>query len=214
MLILAFDTTLAACSVAVWRDGATLAMAHAEMERGQAEALAPLIDGIMKEAGVNFAALSRIAVTIGPGSFTGVRVGLATARGFGLALGIPVIGLTTGEVLQVGAATRGTVISVIDTKRGDFYVETFQADGTRLSDAAVLSAEAIAAMIVAGGEVTLVGDGAARLSTDNAHVDATRTHPDAAVMAALAAQRRIPADAPLPLYVRPPDVTMPNVIAS
>ena len=103
MIILAFDCTAAACSVAVWRDGTTLAGARELMERGQAEALAPMIDACMKSAGVAFADVARIGVTVGPGSFTGVRVGLAAARGFGFA---KIIGtgneadLTAGEVAE------------------------------------------------------------------------------------------------------------------
>src|SRR4051812_23746860 len=146
MLILAFDTTMAACSVAVWRDGATVAARHAPMERGQAEALMPLVDVCMKDADVAFDTLTRIAVTVGPGSFTGVRVGLAAARGFGLALKIPVIGATTGEVLAHGAASDGTIVSLIDTKRGDFYVEAFRADGARLLEPSVLSADELGAL--------------------------------------------------------------------
>lgn len=211
MIVLAFDCTAAACSVAVWRDGATLAAARELMDRGQAEALAPLIAACMKEADVTFDAVARVAVTVGPGSFTGVRVGLAAARGFGLALAVPVIGLTTGEVLQSGAAPHGTVISAIDTKRGDLYAEAFAADGTRLSDAVVLTHDAVATWATAWpGPLTLVGDGAAsaKAALPDAHVDDTRTLPDAAVLAALAAVRTPHPEGPLPLYVRPPDVTV------
>src|SRR5262245_22034221 len=108
MMILAFDTAVGACSVAVWRDGETLAMSRQPMERGQAEHLVPAIADAMSAAGAGFEHLDRIAVTIGPGSFTGVRVALATARGLALAHKIPVIGVTTGEVLAAEAAAHST----------------------------------------------------------------------------------------------------------
>ncbi len=217
MLILAFDCTAAAVSVAVWRDGATLASARALMERGQAEALAPMVDACMKQATVAFAELSRVAVTVGPGSFTGVRVGLAAARGFGLALEIPVIGITTGAVLQAGCAARGTVIGAIDSKRGDLYAEAFAADGTRLSEAVSLPIAALTAWAKDWPRpLTLVGDGATTAQTvlNDARVDEARALPDAAMLAALAATATPLPEGPLPLYVRPPDVTVTPVSAS
>jgi tRNA threonylcarbamoyladenosine biosynthesis protein TsaB len=208
MVILAFDTTMAACSVAVWRDGATLAAQQQTMERGQAEALAPLIDVVMREARIAFAALTRIAVTIGPGSFTGVRVGLATARGFGLALNVPVIGATTGEVLAHGAAEQGTVVSLVDTKRGDFYMEMFDANGTRRAEPQVLSATEIGAAIAPCPQpVTVVGDGATMVALKDV-TTRDRLYPDPAALAALAARREPVGGGPLPLYVRPPAVTV------
>jgi tRNA threonylcarbamoyladenosine biosynthesis protein TsaB len=212
MLILAFDTALAACSVGVWRDGATLADRHETMERGQAEALAPLIGATIAAAGVAFGALERIAVTVGPGSFTGVRVGLAAARGFGLALGIPVIGVTTGAVLAHGAARTGTIISLIDSKRGDFYVEAFAPDGTALTSACVLSGNHIAAWIDTQGWAkpwTLVGDSAAAMRVADATVS-DRIFPAPTALAELAAMRMPEPSGPVPLYVRPPDVSSPR----
>src|SRR5262245_14945483 len=122
MIILAFDTALAAITAAVRRDGGVAARAQHMMERGQAEHLVPVIDTVMSEAGITFDQLDRIAVTVGPGSFTGVRVALATARGLALARRIPVIGLTTGEVLAAMAVpeAKGTqaIVSLVDSKRG------------------------------------------------------------------------------------------------
>ena len=97
MLILAIDTALDACSAAVLDTHASkmIATESQSMKRGHAEALMPLIGRVMKESGLPFAALDRVAVTTGPGSFTGLRVGLSAARGIGLAAGKPVVGLTT-----------------------------------------------------------------------------------------------------------------------
>src|SRR3569832_1939804 len=98
MLILAFDTSIAACSVALIRDAAILAATREVMDRGQAEALMPMIERVMESARASYRDLDRIAVTTGPGSFTGVRVGLAAARGLGLASEKPIVGVLTTEV--------------------------------------------------------------------------------------------------------------------
>src|SRR3569833_864960 len=97
MLILAIDTALDHCAAAVLDSDAAVMRAQQSlpMKRGHAEALMPLIARVMKEAGLPFAALDRIAVTTGPGSFTGLRVGLSAARGIALAAGTPVVGVTT-----------------------------------------------------------------------------------------------------------------------
>ena len=97
MKILALDTAMAACSVAVIDTARILplASAYVPMERGHAEALAPMVQQAMRDSGLQFAEIDRIAVTIGPGTFTGVRIGLAMARGLGLARAIPVIGIDT-----------------------------------------------------------------------------------------------------------------------
>ena len=97
MKLLCLDTAMAACSVGVYdaTGERLLASAYVPMERGHAEALAPMVEQVMREAGLGFGDLGRIAVTVGPGTFTGVRIGLAMARGLGLALGIPVCGIDT-----------------------------------------------------------------------------------------------------------------------
>src|ERR1700755_3371992 len=97
MLILAIDTALDACAAAVLDTGVNKLIAQElqPMKRGHAEALMPLIARVMKQSALPFAALDRVAVTTGPGSFTGLRVGLSAARGIGLAASKPVVGLTT-----------------------------------------------------------------------------------------------------------------------
>ena len=218
MLILAFDTSGPACSVAVWRDGTVLAHRRDAMERGQAEALMPLIAAAMDEAGVAYATLDRIAVTVGPGSFTGVRVGLAAARGLMLASNIPAVGLLTGEVLAAavspeerGDATR--ILAAIDTKRGDLYVQQFAADGTALALPVALAPSALPDWI-GPHRVIIVGDGGpvalealgelATLSSADALVNAELL----AVMGARAAP--LPGG-PLPVYVNPPAITPARV---
>jgi len=220
MNILAFDTALAAITAAVCRDGTVAARAQHMMERGQAEHLVPVIEAVMAEASLTFDRLDRIAVTVGPGSFTGVRVALSTARGLALARRIPVMGLTTGEVLAAMAApqAQGTqaIISLIDSKRGDVYVEAFTSAGIATSVAVSMPVNQLTDWLTRqklDGALTIVGDGAAQLDPAGQERHRVLTHvtfPDAAVMAVLAATRPAPTAHPVPLYVRPPDVTMPG----
>src|SRR5437763_10687269 len=125
-MILAMDTALGACSAAIVADGTTLAHEHLLMARGHAEALAPMVDGLMRGARVSFAALDRIAVTTGPGTFTGQRVGLAFARALGLALKRPVIGVTTLDAMAQEALEKQPGIAwalvAADAKRGEIYL--------------------------------------------------------------------------------------------
>src|SRR5258707_12338730 len=125
-MILAVDTALGACSAALVADGQTLAHEHLLMARGHAEARAPMVDALMRGAGVSFAALDRIAVTTGRGTFTGQGVGLAFARALGLGLKRPVIGVTTLDAMAQEALTKhpgiAWALAVADAKRGEIYL--------------------------------------------------------------------------------------------
>ena len=125
-MILAVDTALGACSAALVAEGTTLAHEHLLMARGHAEALAPMVDALMRGAGIPFAALDRIAVTTGPGTFTGQRVGLAFARALGLGLKRPVIGVTTLDAMAQEALAKHPAIAwalvAADAKRGEIYL--------------------------------------------------------------------------------------------
>ena len=124
MYTLAFDTTANSVSVALLDDSDIVFQDNQIMERGQGEALIPMIQRIMYSSGKKMSDIDRIAVSVGPGSFTGVRVGLATARGMGLALKKKVVGITTLEASAY--QIKGKVLSVLDTKRGDFYTQIFE----------------------------------------------------------------------------------------
>src|SRR5215475_8271992 len=130
--ILALDSSGAACSTALWRRGTVVARRYRAMERGHAEALMPMLVETMAEAGEALRALTAVAVTVGPGAFTGIRIGLAAARGIGLAAGIPVVGVTT--FAAVAAAVSETeragrrLLVVLDSKRGDVFVQEFAAE--------------------------------------------------------------------------------------
>lgn len=137
MLILAIDTALEACSAGVLdsQTGATAGMESQPMKRGHAEALMPLIGRVMKQAGVTFLELDRIAVTTGPGSFTGLRVGLSAARGIALAADKPVIGVTTLTAFAapfVSETGRHPIICAIDARHGNIYLQVSSGNGATL----------------------------------------------------------------------------------
>src|SRR3954469_6795696 len=137
MLILAIDTALDACSAAVLDTDANklIAQESQAMKRGHAEALMPLIARVMKASSIAFAALDRIAVTTGPGSFTGLRVGLSAARGIALAAGKPVVGLTTLTAYAAPVVSQNgeqPVISAIDARHDQVYFQVVSGDGSSL----------------------------------------------------------------------------------
>jgi tRNA threonylcarbamoyladenosine biosynthesis protein TsaB len=137
MLILAIDTALDACAAAVLDTGTSklIAVESQAMKRGHAEALMPLIARVMKESGLPFAALDRVAVTTGPGSFTGLRVGLSAARGIGLAAAKPVVGLTTLAAFAAPVVSEGRedpVISAIDARHDQVYFQVVSGNGGSL----------------------------------------------------------------------------------
>src|SRR3984893_6828617 len=137
MLILAIDTALDACAAAVLDTGATrlIAVESQAMKRGHAEALMPLIARVMKESALPFAALDRIAVTTGPGSFTGLRVGLSAARGIALAAHKPAVGGTTLSAYAapvVSESGEQPVISAIDARHDHVYFQVVSGDGDSL----------------------------------------------------------------------------------
>ena len=215
MLLLAFDTTAAACSVAVVKNDDVLASACVRMEQGQAEALVPLIERIMAAAGISYAALERIAVTVGPGSFTGVRVGLSTARALGLAAHKPVVGVSTLDVLAAAVpreerARFPTLLAVIDTKRGNLYAQTFAASDLAPRTAPVALPPADLADWIGEANVLIVGDGMSEAlkMLPGATASSADPLPDARILARLAAARAHDAAGPLPLYVLPPRITL------
>lgn len=137
MLILAIDTALDACAAGVLDTdaGRLIARESLPMKRGHAEALMPLIARVMRESGIAFASLDRIAVTTGPGSFTGLRVGLSAARGIALAAGKPVVGLTTLTAYAAPVVAQNSehpVLSAIDARHDHVYFQVVSGDGSSL----------------------------------------------------------------------------------
>ena len=215
MKVLAIDTACSACSVAVARDGVILGSRSEAMVRGHAEAL-------LAEARVAFSDLDLVAVTVGPGSFTGLRTGLAAARGVGLAQGISVVGVTTLEAVAVAAAREAVeseaglpIIVALETQRADLYIQRFDAALMPETDAGALPPEEARVYLPVSGAL-LAGDGAERLLDGAAaalraivHVVGAARIPDIADVAAIAVARishPLPAH---PLYIHPPAVRRP-----
>jgi tRNA threonylcarbamoyladenosine biosynthesis protein TsaB len=146
MLILAIDTALDACAAGVLdtEAGKLIAQESQAMKRGHAEALMPLIARVIEQSGIAFAGLDRIAVTTGPGSFTGLRVGLSAARGIALAANKPVVGLTTLTAYAAPLVSQDgehPVISAIDARHDHVYLQAVSGNGSSLIRPRVASIE-------------------------------------------------------------------------
>lgn len=202
MTVLVIDTCLGACQVGRFDAGRMLAGLSEPMERGHQERLAPMAAEVM--AGADFADVEKIVVTIGPGSFTGLRVGLAFAKGVQLATGAPLAGVGTLEALAA-SVEGGAAAGVIDARRGLVYVQAFEGGQPLVEPDIVPMADAARrlAMLV---DLTLVGPGAHLLAVElpSAKLDC-RAAPDLATLGRLAKAAE-PASDLRPLYLRAPDV--------
>ena len=222
MRILGFDTATSACSAAVWEDGRIAARRFEPMSRGQSERLMPMVREVLSEAGADFPDLDLLAVTTGPGAFTGLRIGLAAARGMALAGDLACFGVTTLDAVAAGVSEterqKANVLVVLDTKRAEVYAQAFRSDLRPLSEAQALM-PADLATLTANGEgdanrVLVAGDGAGQViqALKDKGIEAILSTapgvPDAATVAAIAAERWSsdqPAEPLRPLYLRPPD---------
>jgi tRNA threonylcarbamoyl adenosine modification protein YeaZ/ribosomal-protein-alanine acetyltransferase len=208
MLVLALDTSMAACSACLYDSAEHLVVAQDQqaMERGHAEALPVMVEQLMAKAAKSFAELSRIAVTIGPGSFTGIRVGLSFANGLGQALGIPVIGLNTLTATHLGVPSPAASQFVIHKAgHSEFYYFSNFNDSTNVKMEPLDSVkEAIPV-----GSCAVLGSGADDLIASAGRTDLTRVSahdlPDVKAMAIWASQQHAPDTFPQPLYIRGAD---------
>lgn len=203
MRILAIDTTGPACSLALADFGArerVLGVVSEAMQRGHAEAIVPLLDALLKDAGAGRGSLKRIAVTVGPGSFTGLRVGLSLARGIALGLGIPALGISVFEAIREAAGPHGEPLAIaLDARREEVYLQVFQPDGGTEGPAVVPLPDA-AARVPAGARV--VGTAASLLGHDSGPA----MFPcDPLAIARLGARLDPQSAPPDPLYLRKPD---------
>lgn len=219
MRILAIDTALEACSAAVLDTEHSPAVSESlPMTRGHAEALMPLIARVMDRARIGFSAIDRIAVTTGPGSFTGLRVGIAAARGIALATGKPAVGLSTLAAYAaplIAANDVLPVVSVIDARHDHVYLQAFGPGGRTLVTARLVTLRE-ALRFAATGAPRLIGTGAELLaaawpSAERAPsaIDALSA-PDIEWVARLGAAAVDTSTPPKPLYLRAPDAQPQN----
>ncbi|MDP1702954.1 MAG: tRNA (adenosine(37)-N6)-threonylcarbamoyltransferase complex dimerization subunit type 1 TsaB [Aestuariivirga sp.] len=212
MLILALDTSMAACSACVYDAGSGIVLSSRQvfMDRGQAEALAPMVGEAMGLAGVAFKDLARIAVTTGPGTFTGVRIGLAMARGLGVALNIPITGINSLAAIACNETAGDLPIVVaVDARANEIYFAAFDQIGHEITAPAIVTlADAHTSM--PNHPVRMLGTAADLLLSklgDQKHVRSDAGDlPIAKNFVKLAASIPTSNVPPEPLYLRPPDV--------
>ena len=222
MTILAVDTALGACSAALLDNERVLAHELVVMERGHAEALAPMVQLVMQHANLRFEQLDRLAVTTGPGTFTGQRVGLAFMRGLRLALKRPLIGITTLEAMAAAAMAEAQAAfgaALHDAKRDEVYAGFHSRNETLLEPVLLPMDDAVVRirMLIGMTPETVAFAGTAaeaaceRLSENGGRGIVTSIrHPDALWVARLALHSQDDTgEAPRPLYLRPPDARLP-----
>ena len=220
MNVLALECCFGAVSVAIGAcdpagGGRVLAAAYEERATGHAERLLPMLEAAMAESGLGFGEISRIAVTVGPGSFTGVRTGIAAARALALATGAEVVGATSLAALFWRAAALGPipvgrpVVVAVDARRGDVYVQGFDGGGEARSEPEVLAVAAAAArlpddaiVIGNGGPLLAASLGAGRANGLRLVGERLEPRAEDLVLRASALPRQSPVQ---PLYIRAPD---------
>ena len=215
MRVLAIDTALEACSAAVLDldNRGIIAVESLTMTRGHAEALMPLIARVMHEAAIEFAELDRIAVTTGPGSFTGLRVGISAARAIALTAGKPAIGLSTLAAFAaplIADDDSTNVVAAIDARHAQVYLQVFGRGGRTLVSPRIATVRDALRLSVSG-PARLVGSGAQAMAAawpkeaePPLQVE-NRAAPEIAWVARLGAAAAEGYGAPKPLYLRAPD---------
>jgi len=208
MRVLVIDTSLGLCTAAVFEDDEALGVRSEPMAKGHQERLG----GFARDAvGDGFGSLERIGVTVGPGSFTGLRVGLSFAQGLGLALDRPVVGLSTLHGLAASAPDESVTAAAIDARRGQVYLQLFR-DGVPVGVPGAFALEdAVGRIEALGGLRRLVGSGAPLLADrfpDAEVLDLPGPSPEA--LARLTIEASAPEGFPAPIYLRAPDATPPS----
>lgn len=208
MIVMALDTAGTDCAAAIYDSGSDTVLAEVTdpIGRGHAEHLMGIIDKALAQAGITLKAVERVVVTVGPGSFTGIRVGVAAARGFALSLAVPAVGVSTLEVLAAAERERTPdrpVLAGMDAKRGEVYLQPFDATGAALAEPqAVTIEDARAAAAAFDGE--LAGS-AVPLMRGNAAGSGEPDHFPISIVAKLGAMAPADQGRPKPIYLRGPD---------
>ncbi|MEI5667914.1 tRNA (adenosine(37)-N6)-threonylcarbamoyltransferase complex dimerization subunit type 1 TsaB [Bosea sp. CCNWLW174] len=217
MRILAIDTALGACSACVLDAGdpAPLAIEQTAMERGHAEALMPMIERVMAKVEGGFSSLDRVAVTIGPGSYTGLRVGISAARAIAFAAGIPAIGISTlaaSAAPFIGREGGRVVAAAVDAKHGQVWFQAMNAQGKQLVSVRQVN-HRDAARAIGAGPVSLVGSAALAVANEawaiglDALVVDDAKAPDVIWVARLGMIADPESAPPRPLYLKAPETT-------
>ncbi len=232
MILLAFDTAQGALSAALFEaggEGEPVLLSHffEVRSRGHAERLLPVLEEVLAEAGTGFADLDALAVTVGPGTFTGLRVGLAAARGIALARKLPCVGVTTLEAVAAPVELHGNERLAVsfDARREEVYFQIFEQNQGAVTEPALLPLEiaaenaaqhkAAAKLFLAGTGARLLAERLLPLGVEALPVE-TRPEPDARAVGKIAIRRiraqgldafRVP---PAPLYIRAPDAKLPG----
>lgn len=166
------DTAVKGCNIALFDDLKILAVAQEDIERGHAETLLPLYQDMMERAGASASDIENIFVTVGPGSFTGLRVGLTVARFIGFSLGRPVHGVTTFQAFSAGLDNEvNDRMVVVETKRSDYYCQMFNAGHKAISEAQSLPMDDVLKMIDNHSDLILTGDAVVRFVTESGRGD-------------------------------------------
>ena len=223
MKVLAVDTSLAACSAAIRIDGVLAARRYTVPGTGHAEILLPMMEQVRSDCGLEYRELDLLAVTVGPGTFTGVRAGIAAIRGIALVTGTPALALGTLHALAAGAVAGGiaspdqAIFVAVDARRDEVYFQAFGAGAVPVGEPSIGTLADVTALIP--HQALVIGSGApllAKIANNERKLRASPGSelPDAGIVAALAetlARRpefRV-TEAPTPRYVRPPHVRPP-----
>ncbi|WP_244487434.1 MULTISPECIES: tRNA (adenosine(37)-N6)-threonylcarbamoyltransferase complex dimerization subunit type 1 TsaB [unclassified Aureimonas] len=218
-MLLAIDTAGSRCSACLFdpKTRQVLARADPDIGKGHAERLMDDVAGLLGEAGATYADLTRLAVVVGPGSFTGLRVGVAAVRGLSLALGLPALGVGTLEALAEPHRGGGLpVLAVLDAKRGEIYAALHDSDGTEILEPTALAPADLPGFLAGfeeGASLIVTGSGASIAADALAGRWPVRAMPEAyvdiAAVARIAASRE-PGAVPSPLYLRGADAKPPT----
>lgn len=205
-MLLALDTSTPRVSVAVHDGDHVLHAATAEQAMKHGEQLAPMIADALDGAGIRRTDLTRVAVGVGPGPFTGLRVGLVTARTLGFALGVPVVGVLSLDVLAARARREGVdeaLVATIDARRKELFWAAYDAQGRRVEGPAVSRPADVP------GDAVVVGAGALLYPETLARTSGPEG-PDAATLATVVADGSAEIVDPQPVYLRRPDAAVPQ----
>lgn len=229
--VLGLDSATTGCSAAFWSTGEIVSHRFEEMDRGQAERLNPMIGEVMADCGFDFSDIDVVAVTIGPGAFTGLRIGLSVARAIGLAVSAPVVGITTFAALARSVpeaeSVERTLLVAVNGKRKDVFTQIFNADRRPVGEPGALDPGTALAVLPAG-PLLVAGDGGPALKAalmdcaeagDGAEArirfSSVMGPPDAAEVAtagahSLSGEPLTAVLPPKPFYIRPPDARLPQ----